>query len=286
MKLLKLFVLWSALSAAAVTVVSQAQPSQSVGVSAASFEVASIKHDPNPCGGCAIRFDMGGPDRYAPTNITAKWLIELAYGIKDFQLSGGPSWVSSQGFDIDAKVDDVTASQIAHLSRDQQEKQKYLMLRSLLADRFNLKITPGTKYLPMYAIVLAKGGPKLTPAGRGSDGLTSPLPRTGFTIRSGVCTITASSEPISQLASMLSTQLGRLVLDQTGVKGTYDFKLQFAVETGPGGAPLPPAQRGTGTETAPSLFSAIQEQLGLRLKSTKAPVETIAIDHIEEPSAN
>jgi len=286
MKFAKRFLLFSALLALAVTVVAEAQSWQSNGVSTQSFEVASIRHDPNSCGGCAIRFDVGGPDRYAPTNITAKWLIELAYGIKDFQLSGGPSWVNSQGFDIDAKIDDLTASHIAHLPRDQQEKQKYLMLRSLLADRFNLKITQGTKYLPVYAIVRAKGGPKLTPAGRGSDGLTTPLPGTEFTIRSGVCTITAHAEPILQLASMLSTQLGRLVLDQTAVKGTYDFKLQFAVETGPGGALLPPAQRGTGTETAPSLFSAIQEQLGLRLKSTKAPVETIAIDHIEEPSAN
>lgn len=285
MELSERLLLCSALLALAVA--AEAQTSQLNSAPLPSFEVASIKRDPRGCGGCAVLFDAGGPDRYAPANVTAKMLIEFAYGVKDFQLSGGPTWINSEGFDIDAKIDDATANQIRQLPHDEQEAQKYLMLQSLLADRFRLKITRGTKDLPLYAIVVAKGGPKLASPARGSDGLPTLPPGTReFTIRSGVCTIRANAEPLSQLASMLSTQLGRIVLDQTGMKGTYNFELQFAVETGPGGAPLPPAQRGTGAEAAPSLFSAIQEQLGLRLESTKAPVETIVIDHIEEPSVN
>jgi len=91
---------------------------------------------------------------------------------------------------------------------------------------------------------------------------------------------------MSDLVEMLSFQQGRPVLDKTGMTGTYDFTLQFAVETGPSGMPLPPAAMGNTSETAPSLFSAIQEQLGLRLESTKALTDTIVIDHIDEPSAN
>jgi len=276
---------------------------QSGGGPLPSFEVASIKRDPSGCGGCQILLDGGDPGRYTTKNITAKWLIELAYGIKDFQLSGGPSWVNSQGFDIDAKIDDATADQIRHLSPDQQEARKALMLQSLLADRFNLKITRGTKDVPGYAIVVAKGGPKITPVppppapgasptpasprARGSDGLFPLLPgeRDISSSRDRASTIIrGNAEPLLQLASMLSDVLGEPVLDQTGMKGTYDFKLQFARESGI--VPPPPAAPGTDADIAPSLFSAIQEQLGLRLESTKAPVETIVIDHIDEPSEN
>jgi uncharacterized protein (TIGR03435 family) len=105
-------------------------------------------------------------------------------------------------------------------------------------------------------------------------------------MNNGLCTIEANAGPLSQLAGMLSIQLRRPVLDQTGMKGTYTFTLQYALEPSPEATPLPPAAQGTGTNTAASLFSAIQEQLGLRLESTKAPVETIVIDHIDEPSEN
>src|SRR6185437_4169201 len=269
-----------------------------------SFEVASIKRDPSGCGGCQILLDGGDPGRYTSKNVTAKWLIELAYNIKDFQLSGGPSWVNSEGFDIDAKIDDATANQIRHLSHDDQEARKALMLESLLADRFNLKITRGAKDMPGYAVVVAKDGSKITevppppppgtsptralPRARGADGLLPLLPgeRDISGSRNGVLTIRGSAVPLSQLASMLSEVLGQPVVDETGMKRTYDFKLQYTPETGFGGRPLPPTVQAMKAGNAPSLFSAMQEQLGLRLESTKVPVETIVIDHINEPSEN
>lgn len=264
------------------------------------FEVASVKHRADSRGPTFL--DGPDPSKFTMTNATAKMLIEFAYDIKDFQLSGGPSWIDADRFDIDAKVDDSTANQIRHLPQDQQEAQKDLMLQSLLADRFNLKVTRGTKDLPAYAIVVARGGSKLTevpppplpetspqpPPSPPARGGHPPLPpgADGIGMHNGLCTIEANAEPLSELASMLSFQLGRPVVDRTRMKGTYTFTLQYALEPGPEAAPLPPTAQGTGAETAASLFSAIQEQLGLRLESTKAPVETIVIDHIEEPAPN
>jgi uncharacterized protein (TIGR03435 family) len=276
----------------------RAQTTQSDAPTAPSFEVASIKRHTGVGG--AIFLDAGEPGRYTSGNITAKMLIEFAYGIQDFQLSGGPGWIESEHFDIDAKIDEATANELRPLSYDQQQKRKSLMLQSLLADRFGLKITREPKELPVYVLVVAKSGSKLTevpspgppnrsqwsPPARGSG--PPPLPPGGrrMSIGKGICTIDGDAEPLSQLTDMLSMETGRMVLDQTGMKGTYDFDLQFGVDSGPGGMPLPSAAMGNGSDTAPSLFSAIQEQLGLRLESTKAPVQTIVIDHIEEPTPN
>jgi uncharacterized protein (TIGR03435 family) len=139
-----------------------AQSEATAGANPPSFEVASVKHHAGHEGMTFL--DGPDPSRYTMTNATAKMLIEFAYDIKDFQLSGGPSWIESDRFDVDAKVDDSTASQIRHLPHAQQEARKDLMLRSLLADRFNLKVTRETKELPAYAIVVAKGRSKLTEA--------------------------------------------------------------------------------------------------------------------------
>ncbi|HTZ73574.1 MAG TPA: TIGR03435 family protein [Candidatus Aquilonibacter sp.] len=265
---------------------------------APSFEVASIKRHTGVGG--MVFLDGGDPGRYTSSNITAKMLVEFAYGIQDFQLSGGPGWIDSERFDIDAKIDETTANKLRPLSYDQQQKLKSMMLQSLLADRFALKVTREPKELPVYALVMAKSGSKLTevaPPGppdksrwalpaQGSGPPSLPPGARRMSIKNGVCTIEGNAEPLSQLTDMLSMQTGRMVLDQTGLKANYDFDLQFAVDSGPGGMPLPPGALGSGSETAPSLFSAVQEQLGLRLESTKAPVDTITIDQIEEPTAN
>lgn len=274
-----------------------AAQSQSVSTNSPTFEVASIKPHQGHEG--MIVLDGPDPGRYSSMNISAKMLIEAAYGIQDFQLTGGPSWIDSERFDIDAKIDDVTANQLRKLSHEEQETRKGVILRSLLADRFNLKVTHVKKELPVFALVVADKGAKIKQVAPPPPGAPFPrrpaagngplpLPAGGkrFSIKAGLCTIEGRAEPLSQLTDMLSMQEGRPVLDQTGMKGTYDFTLEFAVQTGPGGMPLPPAAMGNASETAPSLFSAIQEQLGLRLESTKALTDTIVIDHIDEPSAN
>ncbi len=277
----------------------------SAGTPLPSFEVASIK--PHPADNSGRFFiNMGcGPDpgRCTPTNATAKMLIQAAYDMKDFQVSGGSSWINSERFDIAAKVEDSQAEQIQKLPRAQQQAQMRLMMQSLLADRFKLKVIRQTKQLAVYALVVANGGPKLaevpppdpqaspeTPPPAPGAGLPTPSPGGSFVaIQNGHAAIKGNATPIADLVSMLSQQLHRQILDQTGLKGTYTFTLQFTPETEFGGGPLP-VPPGGGTDTldsgGTSIFTAIQEQLGLRLESTNGPVDTIVIDHIEEPSPN
>jgi len=269
-----------------------------------SFEVASIK--PDHSGASFIR--IGGPDtsRWTATNISTRMLITFAYNMRDFQVSGGPSWINSDKLDIDAKVEDSLAREMQKLSREQQQDQMRLMMQSLLADRFKLSVSHDTKQLPVYSLVVAKGGPKLKevppPAAQVSPGPPPAVPPPGganpppvppgmFRMmigRGGVSTLTASASPISNLVMMLSQQLGRQLVDQTGLKGTYDFTLQWTSDIGLGGGPLPvaPDSAGTNDTGGTSIFTALQDQLGLRLKSTKGPVDTIVIEHIEEPSEN
>lgn len=271
-----------------------------------SFEVASIKKHP-PEGGRGMRVSMGGPDvsRFRASNVTAKMLVATAYSVREFQISGGPDWVNSERWDIDAKVDDALAHELQKLPRQQQEAQQALMLRPLLADRFELQITRSTKEGNVLALVVAKGGPKLkevpppdphaaavppasAPPERGGP---PPMPPPGGTMmmmngNAGVATLSSNAIPISNLVNMLSMQVGQQVVDQTGLKGTYQFTLQFAPQMGLGGMPPPPGAEASSNSDEPSIFTALQEQLGLKLESTKGPIDTITIDHIEEPSEN
>jgi bla regulator protein blaR1 len=286
----------------------RAQSGQTASGPLPSFEVASIKHDHSQAdhsGANLIR--VGGPDasRWTASNLTAKMLVTFAYNIKDFQVSGGPSWINSDRFDIDAKVEDSLAAQMQKLPRMQQQDQMRLMVRSLLADRFKLAVSHDTKELPVYELVIAKGGPKLKesappdaqnsaapappPASAGSA-LPTP-PRGGFMMsvgRGGEATLTSKGAPIANLVSLLSQQVGRQIVDQTGLKGEYDISLKWTSDSGLGGGPLPAAPDSTSANDVggTSIFTALQDQLGLRLESTKGPVDTIVIDHIEEPSEN
>jgi uncharacterized protein (TIGR03435 family) len=281
---------------------SQSAPSAGAQASDAplpSFEVASIKpHVPDNSPG--MRIMMGGPDvsHFTASNATVKMLIGTAYSVKEFQIAGGPSWINSDHFDIDAKVEDSLAEQLQKLPRAQQQAQTALMLRSLLLDRFKLQITRGTKEASLFALVVAKGGPKLKevpppdpqaapgpppPMARGG-GLPTPAPGQSFMMMmNGLATLSANAQPIANLANLLSLQVGRQVVDQTGLKGTYEYTLQFAPQNTNDMPKGPPPPAG---DDAASIFTALQEQLGLRLESTKGPVDTITIDHIEEPSEN
>lgn len=272
-----------------------------------AFEVASIKPDTSN----SNMMHVGGPDvsRYTATNVTVRMLIINAFHVKNFQISGGPSWIDSHKFDIDAKVEDSLAASLERLPKAQQEEQKRLMLQSLLADRFKLKVSHQTKELPVYALVVAKGGSKLTevpppdaqsdtstvagPGGMHGSGPQGPPPggMMMFLGEGGKANLTGKAAPISDLAGTVSQLVGRQVLDQTGLKGTYDFTLQWISENGfGGGMPAPPmpgmlASPMSDTGGA-SIFTALQEQLGLRLESTKGPVDTIVIQSIEEPTEN
>lgn len=269
-----------------------------------TFEVASVKKHP-PENGQKEGFMMGGADvsEFRASNVTMKMLIATAYSVKEFQIGGGPSWINSERWDVDAKVEDSLAEQLQKLPRQQQQAEQALMLRSLLLDRFALAVTRGTKEGTVLALVVAKGGPKLKEVAppdpqAGLGQLSAPVapgqrstPPPGQALMmmngsTGLATIASNAVPIASLVNQLSQMVGQQVVDQTGLKGTYQYTLRFAPQ---GGLPgMPPPQEG---EAAPdnntaSIFTALQEQLGLKLESTKGLVEMITIDHIGEPSPN
>jgi uncharacterized protein (TIGR03435 family) len=249
-----------------------------------TFEVISIK--PSPAGD--VRVSMGvPPGRFVTIGFTTKRLIEFAYNLKDDRLSGGPSWINSERYDIDAKESDQAAEAMQKLPLDQRVERIRLMVQSLLADRFKLRVNRQTKELPIYVLVVAKNGPKLTPTPQGAPKDPD--------IAGGRGQFTGTAVPMNVLAYSLA-QLpeidGHVVLDQTALKGNYDFALQWTPDNTPafsGGGPgdtsrsasAPPSD-----SSAPSLFTALQEQLGLRLESQKGPVDVFVIDQIEEPSPN
>ena len=247
-----------------------------------AYEVVSIKPDKSGNRNMGVRWSV---DRYSATNTTLKLLVKYAYGLlTDDRVSGLPSWADSAHFDIEAKADDDTVSAMKNLSRDEGAKQRQLMMRLVLADRFQLKVHHESKVLPMYALIVAKGGFKLKPVEpdevKGPDGVS----RAGAW-SAGNGQLTAWAIPISNLADNLSLLVERQVVDQTGLAGKYNIKLKFAPDDE---TAMPAAQQDSAAakETGPSIFTAIQEELGLKLVSTKEPLDTIVIDHVEMPSEN
>ena len=264
------------------------QPDITGDIKVPPFDVVSVKPNKSDTGMVRI---MGKPDGYAASNVSLKVLIQSAYGIREDLISGAPSWADSARFDIDAKVAAPDVDALKKLSQEQRRS----MLQPLLADRFKLKIHTETKLLPVYEIVLAKGGSKLKEATAGdtyANGIKGPdgVGRGGM-MRFGPGQLTAQAVPMTSLTNMLSQQLHRTVLDKTGLTGKYDLELNWTPDQGADpmfkGAEGSP-QRGDAAPDAsgPSIFTALQEQLGLRLQSAKGPVETLVIDHVEMPSEN
>ena len=282
----------------------------------ARFEVASIKRD-KPSGPRIMFRIMNSPHdgRFYATGPNVKMLLQLAYHVQDSQIVGGPSWINSDRFDIQAKGDSSLDDQLKNLSQDQAEHVKEHMLQELLADRFKLTLHHETRQLPVYALVVAKNGPKLEeakddasapPGAPGAPG--GPGPRRGvrMTMGGGEQQLSFQDSALPFLAELLSHTLGRTVLDRTGLTGRYNFNLHWVPDMGmsrmggPGpGGPGPVGAAGPGgneppatgapppaDSSGPSIFTALQEQLGLKLQSEKGPVDVLVIDHVEEPSEN
>jgi bla regulator protein blaR1 len=253
-----------------------------------SFEVATVKpwkQPPAPPPPPPDSSALPRPARIAPGNgggqttdrvhtiLPARLLIAFAYnvpfGFEQIRVIGGPDWVASDQYELQAKIEDSQYAAMQKMTPWQQREQVDLMEQSLLASRFKLKVHFETHEMPAYALVIAKGGPKLALS---KDGESSRL-----SMRGNEMTATAAT-----LDQWIHSPFmgGRTVIDQTGLKGTYDFTLAWSEQ---------PVVSSTGQESgtdAPALFTAVQEQLGLKLIPTKAPVEIIVIDHIEKPSEN
>jgi uncharacterized protein (TIGR03435 family) len=252
----------------------------------ASFEVASVK--PNTSGDLpySVRIVPGG--RLRGINASLRSLITAAWAIPDSRLSGGPAWVDSARFDIEAK---------GQLDPGKPtEDQISQMLQTLLADRFQLKLRTETKEMPVYALLIAKNGPKLEPpVGKGCfdphAGVPPPTtgpgeppvrPCGGFNMLPGQ--MFGAKVPMWRFAMNLSRFLGRPVVNKTGLDGPYDITLRWnpnETQSSPALAEPPPPDA-----LAPSIFTAVQEQLGLRIESQRGPVEFFVIDHAEKPDAN
>lgn len=223
------------------------------------------------------------PDGFSATNMNAKLLIANAYGIKDNLITGGPDWLGTTGYDIEAKVTSFDSLDVHQLTKDQRNQ----MLQVLLADRFHLIFHNETKEAIVYELTLAKGGSKLKqsmPAGTqqqsspaatvtGSGTPSAPM------IRMAPGQLSAQGMFTAQLVDILSRQLQRNVVDKTGLAGKYDVTLQYTPDTSSGSSDSSDA-------TGPSIFNALREQLGLKLDSAKGSVQSFVIDHIDKPSEN
>jgi uncharacterized protein (TIGR03435 family) len=253
------------------------------------FEVASIKPAAPDARGTSVRPVGNG---ISITNMTLKEMITLAYRVQPFQVSGGPAWLDSVHYNVTAKSE--TAPKMEDVP---------LMIQALLADRFQLALHHESKELPIYAIVLARKdgrlGPNLTESKEGSCTPMDPTkppppPKPGEPpllgcggMMTGLDRLRAVGMRIDGLES-LSRLLGRTVVDKTGLTGVYDMKAEWTLDdnqlaniTAPGAPrPTPPDNAG------PSIFTAFQEQLGLKLESQKGPVDVLVLDRAEKPSEN
>jgi uncharacterized protein (TIGR03435 family) len=253
------------------------------------FEVASVKPTANAEGQSLLQ---AVPGRLRMTNLALRRLILNAYAVQDYQLSEDPSWVASEHYDIQATTAGTTSVQ----------QMEGPMLRDLLAERFKLTLHRETRQLPIYQLVVGKGGVKLQLSKEGSctpysvDSPPPPAPTPGqpngnfcglhLSVDGLNRTLDGKGVALAAVATTLSrtytSNLGRNVIDRTGLTGTFDVHLKWAID------PLTsPAAPGAAQDLAgPSLPTALQEQLGLRLESTRGPVEVLVIDHIERPSEN
>jgi uncharacterized protein (TIGR03435 family) len=236
------------------------------------FEVSTVKL--NNSGSDSGSHTGMNHDRFTATNVLLKTLIQYqAYGIPEPRILGGPKWLDSQRFDIEAKLDPATLDRLKALPRDQGRPAMQAMFQQLLADRFHLIVHWETRDLPVYNLVAAnKNGPTLPaakdPDHSGTSAGTGQLQCVG-------CTLPEIAQVLTQEAQ---GELGRVVLDKTGLAGRYDIRLKWTPDTD-SPASAPPSSQ-------PSFFTAIQEQLGLKLEPARGPVQVLVIDRADLPTEN
>jgi uncharacterized protein (TIGR03435 family) len=244
------------------------------------FDVATVRR--NNSGLNTTDFSMQPGGRFGTTNAPLREIIQIAYGVSALRLIA-PDWTASERFDI-----------VARKEGDPTRDELLGMVRELLVDRFGLVVHSEMREMPIYALVLARGdgslGPRLRPAtvdcaaimAAAQKGAPLPPPRGRILCgrRGSPGRIEAGGLPMATIASGFSALVGRLVFDRTSLPGDYDFDLDYAPEVRDAATP-PPAQR-----DAPSIFTAVQEQLGLRFESTRGAVDVLVVDKVERPSAD
>jgi uncharacterized protein (TIGR03435 family) len=223
-------------------------------LAAQEFEVASIRPAQDD-GDQGIDTDRG---RFVAHNLTLKRLIARAWDVEESEVLGGPAWIDSDSYDVNAKIPG---------SEGQWTREKVLhMLQSLLADRFQLAVHREARQVSGYVLAVAKTGPKMTPATPGPD--DSNTSSNGTYLKATNITMEALTKRLSR-----NRDIGKVVVDKTGLIGRFDFELEWA-----------PAQ--AETDDHPGIFTALQEELGLKLESAKVSVQAVVIDRAEKPSEN
>lgn len=256
-----------------------------------SFEVASVKRNPSGLGRSMIE-NVQPSGLWLLTNVPTRALIRTAYRVQDFQIVGAPDWVQTEHYDVVAK-----ASGDLRPAGPGAPRAQFLMLRSLLIDRFKLKARLETREAPVFALVLArtdgKPGAGLVPAHDDCVAIVAaeikrerPVAAPGERPVCGLIAgpigttggnrIAGGNTSIGQLATTLSGRMNRIVLDRTGLSGVFNFTLDFV----PDGSPIDPSQN------LPPLQTALREQLGLKLEPARGQVEVLVIDHVERPTEN
>jgi uncharacterized protein (TIGR03435 family) len=272
------------------------------------FDVATIKPSPPTAGNGGVA-GFFADDSFQAKNYTLRAVLLWAYGMwagRDETVLGGPKWLDTDKYYITAKMDSTVADKLMKLTPDQRQLAREQMVQALLADRLKLTVHREPRELPIYLLTLAKNGPKLKESKPGdtyekafpyADNFADPV-RAGvcFTVGNGsgdqrTMTLYCFGVSTFGLARGLKFWSGRPVQDMTGLKGSYDFTLTWGFSPAASGSSaagsdsqsVPSASDPSG---APDLFAAVQQQLGLKLESTKGPVEIIVIDHVERPSGN
>jgi uncharacterized protein (TIGR03435 family) len=262
------------------------------------FEVASVRQNTNDDGKVMFGVQPGG--RFTTINAPLWDLIRQAYAVQRTQLVGAPDWTETARYDIVAKAE---GGEIGPTLPGMPPGPLHFMLQDLLEDRFKLRAHHETREMPIYALTLARSDGKLGAGlrtstvdcaamrGRGRGGRVGPPPgppppgeRPQCGMRIAPNQVVAGGMPLAQLTQMLSQFTQRIVIDRTGLEGNFDIDLTFTPERMPQGAPPPGAPPLTIDPNGPSLFTALQEQLGLKLESERAPVEVLVIDHVERPT--
>lgn len=238
-----------------------------------SFEVATIRPaDPNVQG---RYIKMQSAHRFYAHNHTVKTLIEAAYNITSRAVSGGPAWAESDKYEIVA----VTPNDVRPTPDEQMT-----MLRQLLTERFHLSFHREPKEFSVYAITVAKNGPKLKPTALDPNATPDGPPLLAFVLSPEVVRLPAKYTTVAEMASVMQRAVfDRPVIDRTGLTGRYDFDLEFTPDESMFGGL---GMKGTAESTKPDLFTAMQEQLGLKLEASRGTIDTVVIDRVDRPADN
>jgi uncharacterized protein (TIGR03435 family) len=226
-----------------------------------SWDVVSVK--PHKAADGVSSWMRTGPAGFS-ADVTVRSLVMTAYNLIMLeQISGLPGWAENENYEVQGKLDSESTEAFKKLSRNNQASQRSLLMQALLADRFKLRLHHDLRELPVYNLVIARSGLKMKEASSSKDESWS----------MGLGSITSKGMPIASLVASLSNPVGRMIIDKTGLTGKYEINLTFSWNDEPGDA-------------SPSIFTALQDELGLRLEPAKAPVDVVVIDHLERPSEN